>query len=76
MAEYNPEFWKGGENITVQQFCDYLQNNIPSEAVMCVCGCSDIYIHLEEDGSVFSVDHDSLSDLAEYEDCEAGELTV
>ena len=68
---YNPKFWKHCENITVKQFCEYLQNSIPLDAVMCVCGNGQIYMHLEEDGSVFSVDDFSLSDLPEYVEYDA-----
>lgn len=71
---YNPKFWKHCRNITVKQFCEYLQNNIPPEAVMYICGDNQVYMHLEEDGSAFTIDHDSLSDLPEYEGYEAEEL--
>lgn len=43
---------------------------------MCVCGNDQIYMHLEKDGSIFSVDDCSLSDLPEYENCEAIELGI
>lgn len=72
---YNPEFWKHCENVTVGQFCEYLQNNIPPDAIICVCGSGNIYMHLEEGGGVYSVDDSSLSDLPEYENHDAGELT-
>lgn len=64
---FNAEFWKSGINITVELFCKYLQENIPPQAIMCVCGNSRIYMHMEEDGSAFSIDDSSLSDLPEYE---------
>ena len=35
---------------------------------MDVCDDGQIYMHLEKDGSVFSVDNCSLSDLPEYEE--------
>ena len=35
---------------------------------MNVCGSGQIYMHLEKDGSVFSVDNCSLSDLPEYKE--------
>lgn len=72
---YDPKFWKYCENVTVKQFCEYLQNNIPPDAIMCVCGRSIFHTHLEEDRSVFSVDHDSLFYLDEYENHEAGDMT-
>ena len=65
---FDPKYWKRCAGITVKDFCDYLQKNIPPEAVMCVCGVDQIYMHLEKDGSVFSVDDCSLSDLLEYQE--------
>lgn len=64
---YNPEYWKHCKNITVKQFCDYIRKNIPEDAVLHVCGDNHVYMHMEVDGSVFSVDDNSLSDLLEYE---------
>lgn len=64
---YNPKFWKHCENITVKQFCDYIRKNVPEDAALHVCGDNHLYMHLEADGSVFSVDDNSLSDLPEYE---------
>lgn len=71
---YSPKYWKHGINITVQQFREYLMDNIPLDAIMCDCGDRQIFMHLEEDGSVFSIDHDSLSDLPEYEKYAVDEL--
>lgn len=73
---YDVKYWKHCEGITVKQFCDYLQKNIPPDAIMNVCGDNQVYMHLENDGSVFSVDDCSLSDLPEYKDCEVGELVT
>ena len=39
-----------------------------------MCGDSHVYMHMESDGSVFSVDNCSLSDLEEYEEYEVREL--
>lgn len=33
MIEYNPEFWKHANNITVGQFCDYVSKHIPPNAI-------------------------------------------
>lgn len=76
MIEYNPKFWKHGESITVGQFCEYVSKHIPPTAILHVCGDEQIYLHLSTDGNVFSLDYNSLSDLSEYEDCEAGELDI
>jgi len=76
MSEYDANYWKCGMNITVGQFCDYVKENIPSDAIFHVCGDSQVYMHFSPEGNAFSVDHDSLSDLPEYEDCEAGEFDI
>lgn len=73
---FDPKYWKHCENITVKQFCEYLQNNIPEDALLYVCGDNQVYMHMESDGSIFSVDDNSLSDLPEYEDYEVQELEV
>ena len=73
---FNPEQWVHCENITVKQFIEYLQKYVPEDAVFFVCGDSQAYMPMESDGSVFSVDDCSLSDLEEYEDCEFRELKV
>ena len=71
-----PKHWKHSENITVKQFCDYLQNNVPEDALLFVCGDNQIYMHMEEDGSVFSIDDNSLDDLPEYTNAKIQELDV
>ena len=71
---YDPKHWVHAENITVGEFCNYLMANVPTEAILCVCGDSQVYMHLEIDGSTFSVDYSSLSDLEEYENYEVREL--
>lgn len=73
---FDRKSWKHGENVTVKQMCDFMQENIPGDAIFCVCGDSQVYTHLEQDGSAFSVDDCSLSDLEEYEDSEPEELVV
>mgnify|MGYP003297337155 CR=1 FL=1 len=73
---FEPKCWKHCENITVKQFCDYLKNNVPGDALLFVCGSEHMYIHMEADGSVVSIDDNSLSDLPEYEESELQELEV
>lgn len=73
---FHPKHWKHCENITVKQFCDYLQNNVLGDAMFFVCGDNQVYMHMEADGSVFSIDDNSLSDLPEYENFEIQELEV
>ena len=73
---FNPKYWIHCAGITVKEFCNYLQKCIPPEAVMCVCGDAQIYMHLEEDESVFSVNDCSLSDLPEYGNCEVREFLI
>ena len=73
---FDPKYWKHSQNITVRQFCEYLQNNIPGDALLYVCGDNQVYMHMESDGSIFSIDDNSLSDLQEYEDYEMQELEV
>lgn len=65
---YDPKFWRHCEGITVKQFCECLQEHIPPDAAMNVCGGGQFYMHLAKDRGVFSVDDCSLSDLPEYED--------
>lgn len=74
MIEYNPKFWKHGENITIGQFCDYVKGHIPPDAIFHVCGDSQVYLHFSPEGNAFFLDCDSLSDLPEYEDCEVREF--
>ena len=76
MNEYDANYWKHGRNITAGQFCEYVKEHIPSDAIFHVCGDSQGYLHFSPEGNVFSVDYDSLSDLPEYKDCEAGEFDI
>ncbi len=71
---FDKNYWKYGDNITVGEICNYLKENIPTEATFCVCGSNRIYLHMEEDKSVFSVDDCSLSDMGEYSGYDAEEL--
>lgn len=58
--------WKYGDNITVGELCSYLKENVPADALFCVCGSERIYFHMEKDKRIFSVDDCSLSDMEEY----------
>lgn len=71
---YLPEHRKFVKDITVAQLCEYLVKNVPSDAVVHICGDNWFYTHLEADGSVFNLDNDSLSDLPGYEDDDVEEL--
>lgn len=73
---FDPKEWVHAENITVKQFCDYLLENVPANALFCVCGDSQVYMHMEENGSIFCVDDSPLSDLEEYKNCEIREFEV
>ena len=73
MNEYDPKYWKHGVNVTVGQFCDYTKKNIPSDAVLYICGDNNVSLHFSPQGNILSVDYDTLSDLPEYENCVAGE---
>ena len=71
MTGYDPRFWIYGENITAGQFCEYMKENIPPDAILHVCGSSQIYLHFSADKKVFSLDDGALS---EYGNCEVGEF--
>ena len=73
---FDRKHWKYGDNITVGELCNYLKNNLPTEALFCVCGSERIYFHMEKDKSVFSVDDCSLSDMEEYYGYEAEEIQI
>ena len=73
MNEYDPKYWKHGVNVTVGQFCDYTKKNIPSDAVLYICGDNNVSLHFSPQSNILSVDYDTLSDLPEYENCVAGE---
>ena len=46
MNEYDPKYWKHGVNVTVGQFCDYTKKNIPSDAVLYICGDNNVKLQL------------------------------
>lgn len=64
---YNPDYKTCCKAVTAEQFCEYLREKVKPDAVMHVCGIDEFYMHVQKDGSVFSVDVDSLDDLQEYE---------
>lgn len=72
---YDPKHWKQGTNITVGEFCDYLKESVPIDAIFCVCRSSQIFLHQSQDGRVFSIDYDSLSELLEYDACTPMQIT-
>ena len=76
MIKYDPNFWKHGENVTAEEFCEYVKENIPHNAILHVCGSSEIYLHFSVDRRVFSLDNCALSDLPEYGNCKVGKLEV
>ena len=76
MNEYDPKYWKHGINVTVGQFCEYVKNNIPSDATICICGDNNVNIHFSPSGNILSVDHDKLSDLPEYDGYEPGKIVT
>lgn len=50
---FDEKQWKYGDDITVGEFCDHLKDNVPADGTFCVCGSNRIYLHMEEDKSVF-----------------------
>lgn len=67
---YRPDARKEVQGITVFQLCAYLIENVSVDAIVHVCGEDIFYIHVEEDGSVISMDDNSLSDMPEYDESE------
>ena len=56
------------EKVTVSKMISAL-NTLPKDALFCCCGTPFAYIHIEEDGSVVSIDHSDLGeDYWEYLD--------
>ena len=53
-----------------------MKENIPPDAILHVCGSSQIYLHFSADKKVFSLDDGALSDLPEYGNCEVGEFKL
>lgn len=73
---YDPNRWKEFHNLTVKQLCDYLLDNVPHDAELNICGDNYVYIHIEQDGSVVSLDNCSLDDLPEYQEAVNPELVT
>ncbi len=62
---YDVKQRRSATNITVGEFCRYLLENVPADAVFHVGGVSHFYLHVDEDNKAVSVDD---SDLACEED--------
>ena len=71
---YNPKQWVFCKDMTVENLCEYLLDNIPLDAKLNIAGDNYVYMHLEKDNFVLSLDDCSLSDLKEYENHEPKEL--
>ena len=68
---YDIEKRRSAMNITVGDFCKYLLENVPTDAVFHVGGISHFYLHIDSENHAVSVDDSDLSgdkDYADYED--------
>ena len=54
------------DKITVNELCNIL-STLPARAELCICGDSNCYIHIEQDGSVVNLDNESLDECYETE---------
>lgn len=54
------------DQITVNELCNIL-STLPARAEICICGDSNCYIHIEQDGSVVNIDNESLDECYETE---------
>ena len=52
------------EKITVNELCNIL-STLPARAELCICGDSNCYIHIEQDGSAVNIDNESLNECYE-----------
>ena len=52
------------DKITVNELCNIL-STLPARAELCICGDSNCYIHIEQDGSVVNLDNESLDECYE-----------
>lgn len=59
MYDQNKRVFK--ENITVNELCNIL-STLPARAKICICGDSNCYIHVEQDGSVVNLDNEKLEE--------------
>lgn len=65
---YNIEKRRSATNITVGNFCRYLLENVPADAVFHVGGMSHFYLHVDSENHAVSVDDSDLSGDEDYED--------
>ena len=59
MYDKNKRVVKG--NITVNELCNIL-STLSARAKICICGDSNCYIHVEQDGSVINLDNEDLEE--------------
>lgn len=52
------------DKITVNELCNIL-STLPARAELCICGDSNCYIHIEQDGSIVNLDNESLDECYE-----------
>lgn len=52
------------DKITVNELCNILSTLHP-RAEICICGDSNCYIHIEQDGTVVNIDNESLDECYE-----------
>lgn len=52
------------DKITVNELCNIL-STLPARAEVSLCGDSNCYIHIEQDGSVVNIDNESLDECYE-----------
>ncbi len=52
------------ENITVNELCNIL-SALPARAKISICGDSNCYIHVEQDGSLINLDNEDLEECYE-----------
>lgn len=52
------------DKITVNELCNIL-STLPARAEVSICGDSNCYIHIEQDGLVVNIDNDSLDECYE-----------
>lgn len=71
MNMYDIEKRRFAANITVGDFCKYLLEHVPADAVFHVGGMSHFYLHVDRGNQAVSVDDSDLSgdeDYADYAD--------
>ena len=65
--QYNPNEWVYKRSMTVQEVCAYLLSHAPADAILTICGDENIHFHMSNDKAYVTLDHDSLSDIDEYD---------